>query len=239
MIVNVTENGIVIPSGYAIAKVSHNFSFSLLQSAAYFSRVCYRIEKECKGIEPKKIANDIYMEHKAAATGAVIMATTALESAINELYFDAVNKNLTPFAKLEPFVPEIMAEMWEDLEKKEDFFFKYNFVLTLARKPIIEKGSKPGQDAALLNTLRNSLIHYKPEYDTEAKAHKSLENKLRGKFEINSLLAHATLYFPHKPLGHGGAEWAVISAINFINEFFKRIDQPVRFDLKSPTYSTR
>jgi hypothetical protein len=75
-----------------------------------------------------------------------------------------------------------------------------------------------------LIALRNALVHYKPEWDTEQKKHKEIEDRLiKSRFALNPFAGPNDAFFPKKCLGHGCAEWAVTSGVTFINEFFNRL----------------
>ncbi|MBN9387757.1 MAG: hypothetical protein J0I20_06900 [Chloroflexi bacterium] len=194
-----------------------NLSYSFLQSAAYFSRMSHKIEIEVTDRSLQLV------EYKANSTAAVIFAITAVEAVINELYTDAVDGIKEAFKNLDPLVSDSMALVWNDFKDKENFFLKFNFVLTLAKKPTFVKGSNPGQDMLTLVSLRNNLIHFKPEWKSTQDEHKKLEDRLRGKFELNPYAPDYRPFFPDKCLGHGCAEWAVKTSIAFLDEFYIRL----------------
>ena len=45
---------------------------------------------------------------------------------------------------------------------------KFEFALLLSDKPSIDKSSTLYQDVKIVVDLRNSLVHFKPEWDTQA-----------------------------------------------------------------------
>ena len=85
-------------------------------------------------------------------------------------------------------------------------------------------------DTDNLRRLRNALVHYKPEWDTELKEHRNLEDRLDGRFPLNPYAHSNYAFFPKKCLGHGCAAWAVETSVAFLEEFFDRMNLPQRLD---------
>jgi hypothetical protein len=82
----------------------------------------------------------------------------------------------------------------------------------------------PFQNAFLVIKLRNELIHFEPEMIDAEENIQIWENRLKGKFNQCSFYSEPPfLFFPHRCLSHGCARWAVISCINFVNDFYKKI----------------
>jgi hypothetical protein len=71
--------------------------------------------------------------------------------------------------------------------------------------------------------LRNALVHYKPEWDTDLENHKKIEDRLKSRFKINPFSHDNDAFFPKKCLGHGCAEWSVQSVIKFIQDFYNKM----------------
>ncbi len=128
-----------------------------------------------------------------------------------------------------------MAEMWKlEVPRTANYKIlqKYQIALVLAQKQIFDPGNLPYQDVNLLVKLRNSLVHYEPEWvkspasddfgpdDIHTYAY---EKKLRGKFLPNPLTGQGNPFYPDKCLGHGCAEWAVNSSVIFADAFFSRM----------------
>ncbi len=107
---------------------------------------------------------------------------------------------------------------------------KYQFVLTAANKDAFNRGNSPYQEVDNLIKLRNALVHYKPEWDTDLKNHKVIENRLKSRFNINPFSHDSSVFFPKKCLGHGCAEWSVKSTIEFIEDFYRRMGFTPKWD---------
>jgi hypothetical protein len=156
--------------------------------------------------------------------GAVILAACFLESAVNELLLHAVHgsKQFYPGWKPEEF--QLMGEFWNQLEdQRAPSLRKAQVALLVARREGFAKGSDPCQAAGNLVRLRNALAHYKPEWSDQLDVHADLEARLKGKFPESHGSTPNQVYFPHRCLGSGCAEWACRTAAGFIVEFTSRL----------------
>jgi len=202
----------------ATLSLKTNYSGYHLNGAALFSRTAAKIEREYN----PPLKDDLRTEYFSAVTASVLMSVAALESKINELYLYAVDRNPHIFKGVEDWIIDTLQELWFSLEEKP-ILVKYQLALTICKKEKFDKGQNPFQDANRLITLRNALVHYKPEWDTDLNEHKKLESYLKGRFNISPFSHSNDAFFPKQCIGHGCAAWSVITTINFINEFYKRL----------------
>ena len=184
----------------AILSSKTNYSGHHLKGAALFSRTAARIEREFK----QPLTDEIRIEYVSVVTASILMSVAALESKINELFLDAVDKNRLVFRGVEEWVTDTLQELWPVLEEKSTLL-KYQLALTVCKKEKFDKGQNPYQDTDRLITLRNALVHYKPEWDTVLKEHRKLESCLKGRFEISPFSHVNDTFFPNKCIGHGCA----------------------------------
>ena len=204
-----------------------------LWAAQHFSDLAGAIETAHSG--PPRF--DI--EHRAYVTSAVFSAVAFMEAAINELFQDASDGHHAYIDPLDSSTQSLMATYWELTDEGTraalGILDRYQLLLNFARKESFPKGELPYQDAALLVELRNRLVHYKPEDVSGSDVHR-LQKKLTGKFPLNALMeGSSNPFFPDKGLGHGCAQWAVVSSKSFLDEFHARIEvtpnyQRVDFD---------
>jgi hypothetical protein len=200
--------------------IKTDFSIYHLFAAAHYARASHKIEQEIKPPAPENER----MEYVGLVTGSVIMSVAALESRINDIYLSAVDNNYNVFKGFELNILEALSEIWHDIgDKHISTLRKYQICLLLSRKSTIDKGEKIYQDVSLIIDLRNSLIHYKPEWDTVDGKHNKLESKLKDKFKISPYSHINDAFFPKKCLSHGCASWAVKSVINFIDLFYNNM----------------
>ena len=196
---------------------------SHLQSAAYFARESAKYEKTTK------VTEELQSQHRAYVTASIILSIASIESAINELFLEAVHKNNQFFSHLQPNVPDLLIELWGQAERFS-ILEKYQLVLAVAGKEKFNKGNSPYQEVDSAIRLRNALVHYKPEWDDEIKEHKNLESRFKSRFLLNPFTKPAQAFFPHRCLGHGCAEWIVKSCINFTEDFYNRAGFKTKWD---------
>jgi hypothetical protein len=211
-------------------------SLQHIQSAAFFTRSAFEIEKNYNGV----YCEDLYFQHRAYVIGAVLSSVCFLESCINELFCDShdylhdgnINEQLNN--------TELMATMWElGIPKTASFDItrKYQVALALNSKQLFDPGGQPFQDANLLVRLRNALIHYEPHWikfpisdDYTPNDYHKFQKQLEGKFVENRLTGAGNPFYPDKCLGWGCADWSVQTSLRFSKEFFSRIEIAVPYD---------
>ena len=207
-----------------------------LQSAALFARLSAKFEKAYVG---KELWEELYAEHKAYVTGAILTAVAFLEATINELFSDAAEKRHNLIKELNGETRLLIANMWEiDHFKQARILEKFQVALKLAQKQPFVEGESPYQGVSDLIQFRNTLVHYKPDWLTVETINEpkpknqtnleKLKERLRNKFLSSPLKGDD--FFPNKYLSHGCAEWAVTSSLEFGDDFFSRMALPPRWN---------
>lgn len=113
-------------------------------------------EKHLKWAQPNSTQN------LGFAAAAVIIATAALEAAINEIYDRAADKRYPEFSLLTTEQVDLIAQLWSVVEMSA-VLKKHDIALVAAGLPRIDPGSEPCQSAKALAALRDTILHYKPE----------------------------------------------------------------------------
>jgi hypothetical protein len=190
-------------------------------AAAIFARKVREIEASHdhqKGL----VSGEPYYAHRGYVAGAVFSAVASLEATINELFIDAQHSDPHTFKGADPEFAPLLAERWGEVERWPTLR-KYQLALHVAKKQEFDPDGSPYEEVDGLIALRNALVHYKPEWDTDQIKHKEIEDRLKSRFARNPFASPNDAFFPKKCLGHGCAEWAVESGMSFINEFFGRL----------------
>ena len=210
-------------SGNLTVRVKHSISKQHFRAAVLFAKEARVIESTISVPEEADRTR-----HSAQVTAAVLSGVAFLEASINELFLSALSND---FSALRPSFDDessiLLRELWENVEGFP-ILRKYQIVLTALRKSPFETDRLPYQDADSLIRLRNSLVHYKPEWDDERGNHQKLEDRLKGKFAVSPYGIGMHLWFPHQCLGSGCADWAVATARTFSEEFCTRLAVPIR-----------
>lgn len=210
-------------------KISTRTYMSLhhIQAAALFSRKASVIEAAFDGTYNAGALAD----HRSFVVGAVMSATAFLEAGINELFADASEHTDSHFKGVDQDIGAVMAAMWSlgiPRTARYRVLEKYEIALALARRSPFDRGIRPYQDVDALICLRNTLVHYEPEWipsdatRAEYEVH-HLEKVLRSRFPLNPLMAGGNPFWPDKCLSRGCATWAVESALQFTADFFGRL----------------
>jgi hypothetical protein len=212
------------------------FSIQHVQSAALFAGCAFKIEKDYKGVH----SDELFSQHRAYVTGSILSSVCFLEAAINELFADSVEANSSVAKKLGTTASRLMSAMWKlGIPRTATFKIlqKYQIALTMAQKEIFDTNALPYQDVDLLIRLRNDLVHYEPEWvklpssdDFDTNDIHKTEKMLRGKFLLNPLTEPGNPFYPDKCLGHGCAEWAINSCIEFADDFYSRMSSVPSYD---------
>nr|WP_321353136.1 hypothetical protein [uncultured Methanoregula sp.] len=224
------------------------FSIRYLQSAAFFCRQGYEIEK--KFLENQTHSTQISTEHFAFISNAIFSSVSYLEATINEFFADVADDQIWDSDESFQKKIELFKNLWDlDVPKTAHYSIlkKYEIALAIAEKPSFDKGSIPYQNVKILIQLRNYLMHFEPEWieiqprnnkDCNFNEHK-FARLFRGKFEENPLAHKIKPFFPEKCLGHGCAEWAVKNSVSFTDDFFQKLDFPTPFDNLKENLLTR
>ncbi len=202
----------------ATAKSRVNLSFQHMQEAIHLMD----LSKDCEATNAGKTFadGDFFNHHRAYVVGSIMTSVASVEARINEFYLDATDNLLGSI--LDASQQGLLTELWKPLdEKRVPVLQKYQIALTAIKSSKFDTSKGPYQDVSLLIDLRNMLVHFKPEWDNDQRKHKKIEEKLRGRFELNPFWPNEnSIFFPFKCLSHGCASWAVRSSMHFILEFF-------------------
>lgn len=189
-----------------------------LNSAELFASICAKIESEEKHLEWPQPRWDTARSHALAA---VLLAAASLESSVNEFYQQAVDKDGNALQSFSDSQMKLLAELWPEIEKRSPMR-KYQVALVALGHEPMSQGQEPYRSADGLMRLRNALVHFRPEWDDELRDHRSLEKRLSQLFPVSALADRAKgkmVWFPHKCLGAGCAEWAIESTVRFSCQF--------------------
>jgi len=193
------------------------FAVQHLMAAARFSRMCGNIEITNAGIP----LGNFFDEQIACVSATVMLATASLESNLNE-YFSEIETNFPELSK------NLREYAFELLEKKS-ILEKYQYALLFKGKAKFPIGEQTYKDASALVRLRNALVHFKPEWHDKQKEHKKLERQLIGKFSINPFIGENGVFFPQQCMSYGCTQWAVTSALRFMEKFSELSGLPFKF----------
>lgn len=194
----------------ATADVRVNLSVPHLLSAAVLCRKVGELELAHQGKEFGEFWHDIL----ANASGALFTTVAALESYANELFID----HETIFPELKG---EVMAKLWELYEQKP-ILEKFEFALLVKSATAFDRGGSPYQDVSTIIRLRNSLMHFKPEWFSAQEEHAKMSKLLTSRATLCPFFQKSEPLFPRGWTSHATVKWVIRSSLEFILEFEQR-----------------
>ena len=159
------------------------------------------------------------------ALSAVVLAAAAMEAGINEIYVTAVDEARDTTSSATVDCAQALSERWKDASKKP-ILQKHQVALEVCGKERFDEKSEPYQAARHLTQLRNALMHYKSEWDSDDGDHRKLEQNLRNRFPEAKLWAPMSskrAWLPYGCLGAGCANWACSTARTMHEAFCARL----------------
>lgn len=162
-------------------------------------------------------------EYRQFVLSAVVMSVASLEAALDNVLIDARDRANDFKSRLE-LAKAIWPSAGTDGVLKVPIRKKLDELVARAGGSPFEKGVRPYQDLDALLRLRNAIVHYTPEWDTrEGSEHKSLEEALKGRFELSPYEAKGSAFFPKRGISYGCAMWSVETVRTMIGELMIRL----------------
>ena len=199
-------------------KIRSNFSVPHLLAAAHFSRQVCSIEIGNQG----KPLGPFYDDILAFSIANVMTAVASLESYINEVFFD-YRKNFSSDKET------LIKNIWKHFAERPTME-KFDLALMLRDRAVFDKATNPYQDVAILIKLRNSLVHFSPEWEDEQVAHERLSAQLSGKFQPSPFMQGSAPLFPKRWATSGCTKWAIASCLSYVQHFEELSGLEHRFD---------
>jgi hypothetical protein len=119
-----------------------------------------------------------------------------------------------------------MAAEWKKIERTGPLT-KHAKVLELAGAAPFQKDASPWLDMENLIALRNSLVHFNPEWVSDMPRSLSLEERLRGLFSLSPYVPGDLPTVPYRCLSATAAVWAVRTARGFVEAFAAKLMMPL------------
>ncbi len=193
----------------ATAVTRHYLASEYLWTAQECAGQCRRLEDalvsapEHPGTHPR---------HRSLAIMTIMSSVSFLEALVNEIYADAGEAGPGRADALTPSCRAMMSEYWLYADRSAGALTKYQMALLFAGRPQFDKGANPFQDANVLVSMRNALVHFKPSWH-DGLDPAGLEKTLPQKIAKSRLLPAADgspwLIWA---LAAPGADWAVSTA---------------------------
>ena len=197
------------------ATTRYSFTAQFIEAAAAFVRKAAAMEDGYSGT----ISDEQAAEHRAFISTAVMQCAAALETESHEIctfgpgsHLGSNGTDLQAEARLTP-----LAEFVE----RQETLARYQVLLHVLGKPMLDRGGQPFQDASLVVRLRNEITHYKSLWSEEL-SQQRLFASLQKLSHRPPPFAHLSQnFFPHRCLGAECGAWAVKSTVAFLDEVYR------------------
>ncbi|AUH68648.1 MULTISPECIES: hypothetical protein [Gordonia] len=214
----------VVAFGSTVSVGVRNYRSGInLWSAKRAASECAKIEEECAGTGKTSIALN------AVSTNAVLLSVAFMEAFVNEMIDDLASSSETAISSrckgIDPAAIGAFKELWQGPAKldRASLLAKFQVSLIAAAKNPFDRGAQPYQNADNLITLRNSLVHFKPEWQMDNTDHK-LEKRLKGLFPDSRIFPEGiSPWYPNACLATGCATWAHESATKFVDTWCNKM----------------
>jgi len=188
------------------AQTRHNLVQHHLWNARHAARQCRDREDDLTKLNHRH--PDV--EQNGGAMVAVMSSVAFLEALVNEVYLDAADPLLRSGGLLEGISNEAvtaMAERWnaEPSVERQKILAKFKVALECVGTTM-DLGCEPAQSVRLLIDFRDTLTHYKPQW--QGGDPEPLFAELHKRLPVNDRVAHCNPWFPHQALSADMAEWA-------------------------------
>ncbi|MFD1642200.1 hypothetical protein [Halohasta litorea] len=205
-------------------KVHHsdNHMISAVLAAEHVAQIekKYKNGSDDPGAYPEIPPN---VEHTAMVSSCVISSFAFVEAFVNETY-DMINR-IEDVERVFAVNEELTGSNFTRFSTLR----KYQALLIAMGHDPFEKGRQPYQDLNWLRKLRNYWVHFEPDVITDDSApeekESNLEGALRDRVEPNPLYENGNeTYLPRMASSYSCCEWSMSSAIAFVEEFQRKID---------------
>jgi hypothetical protein len=198
----------------ATMTVRRNFSGPHLNSAIRAAIRAHAIE----AANDVSVFGEWYTDMMEAVPVAVVMSGASLEASANELIEDVLagQTSLLVTSGKKQFLEELKTD------RSGNSLGKYQRLAWIFDK-IPDRGSSAWQNAQILVSARNTLIHFRPTFESseqEENQETEVTKGLKGKVPTSRPFG-SSLAFPHSFMTYGCAKWAVSS----VREFSKYVSE--------------
>lgn len=207
--------------------IAHATSKMNLSRILFHSAMLMRVQSadvEKAAIGPEQPPDAVLDQHRALVLGGVFMVVASLEASLNELVAEVEDKSTRLVGALlsNPDGVAALQAAWPKLERKS-LVVKHQRLLGMFGASALEEHSATVKDIACLVSLRNALVHFRPEWLNKRVEHKRLEEELDGLFELNPLLPSGSIWFPNRCLSSDCLRWACDSVKHFSKTVCERL----------------
>lgn len=199
-----------------------HYANSHLSAAIHFHKAVAEIEQANSGKE----YGEFWDIAQYNAVACVLTAVAAIEAYANEIYAD---RSQFFGSQAADQIDEMMRICSKNMRTLETIA-KLELFLRVAKNTAIDRGRDPYRSICALIELRNAVVHFKPEPNSNAPAHEALSKKLRSCIKPGPFIqANNEALFPRRWVSASSTRWVILSTIAFVREYEKLGGIPDKF----------
>lgn len=192
----------------ADASVVANFAWQHLKAATTFRDQVKVLERLHCG----QSLGDFFEDIRSYSSATIMSATAALEALINE-HFIATNYHLRPM------LTNFEADFWgRNGIERTPILQKYKLALEMLKAQPLDENSATYMNADALIGLRNTLVHYKPNWDPDRQSKIKLVRCLAGQYSLSPFVNANADFVTMQSMSGDCAVWAVDSVLIFLRQ---------------------
>lgn len=224
---------------------STSLSGKYAEAAAYAARQTWSIQKQALALPPDE-REELEHHYRLYCTAAVYDSVLFLEAAIIEFFVAVENDTPRITSRFSEAERDRLREYWSTQAgslqpgNTDLIIDRYNEAMTITGNDAFDLASEPASSVQLVLAFCNALGQHAPirqSADVPYAAHELEERLGDAGFALNPFQPDAPL--PEKYLSHGGAEWAISTAVAFYGEFCSVIGVPNELDSPIVALGTR
>jgi hypothetical protein len=146
-------------------------------------------------------------EHRSLVVAAIMQATAALETELSEILVYGPGCHLGSNGT-DAAAQKFLAPLEPLIDKQSGVLNRWLAVLQLLHRPSFDKGAQPFQDADLLVSLRNEIVHHKSKWGGTLSKKALMTQLMTKRFGVPAWVQHGHNEFPFRVLVADCALWA-------------------------------
>lgn len=201
----------------------HSFTFQFLEGARMFASEATLIEEQ-----QFDGSDELRTRHRALVSTAIMQSVAALEAEAYEVANHGPGHHLGSNG-IDGAARDFIVPL-SDMIDRLSIIDRFQKILYLAHKPMLNPGGIIMENIDLAVKLRNEITHYKSKWGSQTDREKLVMRLREKKFRLPPFVSEESLFFPHQVLGAACANWCVDSAVAFLAEFCSKLGFPCRMN---------
>lgn len=161
-------------------------------------------------------------EHRSLVVASIMQAAAAIETELSEIVSYGPGCHLGSNGT-DAAAQQFLAPLEPLIDKQSGVLNRWQTLLHLLRRPPCDKGAQPFQDADLLVSLRNEVVHHKSKWGGALSKKTLVERLIAKQFRVPNWVQPEHNHFPFRVLVADCGQWASRTASAFIDHAYDKL----------------